>query len=83
MIPETPLAREVALLIANQLTSEEVLAFKASPEAADRAYTLIEAERERPLAEEERREMESYLLIQHIMILAKAEARRKLQQRAS
>ena len=80
---ESQATREVARFIASHPSPEQVIAFTASPEVAARAYTLIHAERERPLSEAEQKEMESYLLLQHLMIMAKAEAQQQLQQQAS
>ncbi len=80
---DVQLTRDLALFIASQPTAEQILAFTASDAANERAYALIDAERERALTEAERQEIETYLLVQHIMILAKAEAHRKLHQRAS
>ena len=83
MVPETQAALEIALFIASQPSPEQVIAFRPSPTVVERAYALIDAERERALSIEEHHELESYLAIQHIMILAKAEAHRQLHQRAS
>ncbi len=74
---------EVARFIASRPSPEQVIAFQPSSEVVERAYELIEIERARALTEDERRELDSYLTIQHIMILAKAEAHRQLQQQAS
>lgn len=83
MVPETLAAVEIARFIASQPTPEQVIAFRPSTEVVERAYALIDAERERPLTEDEAHELEHYLAIQHIMILAKAEAHRQLRQQAS
>lgn len=83
MYSATQLAEEVATLIASHPTPEQIIAFKASEEANDRVYTLIDAERVRPLSDEEAEELESYLMIQHLMILAKAKAYLQVKQQAS
>jgi hypothetical protein len=80
---ESQATLEVARFIASHPSPEQVIAFTASPEVVERAYALISAERERPLSDEERKELESYVLLQHLMIMAKAEAHRQLQQQAS
>jgi hypothetical protein len=77
------IALEVARFIARRPSPEQVIAFQLSPESVERAYALIAAERANTLSEDERQEMESYLAIQHMMILAKAEAHQLLQQEAS
>jgi hypothetical protein len=75
MAIETQAALEVARFIASHPSPERVIAFHLSPDVAERAYALIDAERVGTLTDEERQELESFLAIQHIMILAKAEAR--------
>ena len=80
---ETQVAAEVALFIASSPSPEQVIAFRPSQETVDRAYALIDAERERSLTEDEQKELDTYLAIEHLMIMAKAEAHRKLQQQAS
>lgn len=74
---------EIARFIASQPTSEQILAFHASTEVAERAYALIATERAGIITEEERHELDSYEVIEHIIIQAKAEASKKLQQQAS
>jgi hypothetical protein len=78
MSVETQAALEIARFIASHPTPEQVIAFQPSPDVVKRAYELIDAERIGMLSKEEYEEMESYLIIQHIMILAKAEAHRQL-----
>ena len=80
---ESQATREVARFIASHPSPAQVIAFTASPEVVERAYALINAERERPLTDAEQKEMENYLLLQHLMIIAKVEAHRQLQQQAS
>jgi len=80
---QTQAAREVAQLIASHPTPEQIIAFHPSPEASERAYELIDSEREGTITEEERIELESYTMLENLMELAKIEAHRQLQQRAS
>ncbi len=80
---QTQAVREIARLIASHPTPEQIIAFHPSAEAADRAYELIDAEREGTLTEAERAELESYTLLENLMELAKIEAHRQLQQQAS
>lgn len=59
------------------------MAFHPSPEVAERAYELIYADRDGELTEEERKELESYLVIEHLMELIKLEAYRQLREQTS
>jgi hypothetical protein len=54
-----------------------------SSEVAERAYELIHTERDGSLTEGERKELESYLVIEYLMELVKLEAQRQLRQQAS
>lgn len=83
MAPETQAAMEVAHFIASRPSPEQIIAFRPSPEVVERIYALVENERDGQLSAEDRRELESYLTLQHLMILAKAEAQRQLLQQAS
>jgi len=74
---------EIARFITSQPTPEQILMFHASQAVAERAYTLIASERSGTITEEERRELNSYEAIEHIIIQAKAEASKKLQQQVS
>jgi hypothetical protein len=76
-------ALEIARFIARRPSPEQVIAFQPSPESIERAYALINTERTGTLSEDEHQELESYLAMQHMMILAKAEAHQQLQQEAS
>lgn len=76
-------AHEVARLIASHPTPEQIIAFHPSQEASDRAYELIYAEREGTITSEERMELDSYTMLEYMMDLAKVEAHRQLQQKAS
>jgi hypothetical protein len=74
---------EIARFFTSQPSPEQIVAFHASPEVADRLYALIALEKAGAIAEKGRRELDSYEAIEHIIIHTKAEARRKLQQQAS
>lgn len=79
----TQAATEVARFLANHPTPEQIIAFHPSPEVAERAYELIHTERDGSLTEEERQELDSYLVIEHLIELVKLEAQRQLKQQAS
>lgn len=80
---KTQAATEIARFLAHHPTPEQIVAFHPSPEVAERAYELIRAERDDALTEEERSELESYLMIEYLMELVKLEAHQQLRQQAS
>jgi hypothetical protein len=83
MFLKTQAATEVAQFLAHHPTPEQIVAFHPSPEVAERAYELIHADRDGKLTDEERTELESYLVIEHLMELIKLEAHQQLRQQAS
>ena len=83
MLLKTQAATEVARFLAHHPAPEQIVAFHPSPEVAERAYELIQAERGGSLTEEERSELESYLVIEYLMELVKLEAHQQLRQQAS
>lgn len=80
---KTQAETELARFPAHHPTPEQIVAFHPSSEVAERAYELIQTEREGTLAEEERQELESYLVIEYLMEQIKLEAHRQLRQWAS
>ncbi len=80
MFLKTQAATEVAQFLANHPTPEQIIAFHPSAEVAERAYELISRERDGSLTAEERQELDSYLVIEHLMELVKLEAQRQLRQ---
>lgn len=83
MLLKTQAATEVARFLAHHPAPEQIVAFHPSPEVAERAYELIQTERGGSLTEEERSELESYLVIEYLMELVKLEAHQQLRQQAS
>ncbi len=69
---------EIIDFIAAGTTPEAVVAFQPSPESLKRVKRLIELRQEGALSAEEETELEDYLHLEHIMIMAKARARRHL-----
>lgn len=65
---------EVAEFIA-QMAPERVLAFKISAPVRKRVTVLLEKQQIQALTPEEKREVESYLVIDSLVSLAKARAR--------
>ncbi len=83
-MPVEPLATlEIVRFLASGPTPEQIIAFHPSPEATDRFYALIAAEREGAITDEERAELDRDIHLEHLMRLIKAEAHHILQQRAS
>ncbi len=83
MLLKTQAATEIAQFLAYHPTPEQIVAFHPSSEVAERAYELINNDRDSELTEEERKELDSYLVIEYLMELVKLEALRQLRQRAS
>ena len=59
MLLKTQAATEIARFLAHHPTPEQIVAFHLSSEVAERAYGLIQTEREGSLTAEERQELES------------------------
>ena len=78
MLLKTQAATEVAQFLAHHPTPEQIVAFHPSLEVAERAYELIHSDRDGELSEDERKELESYLVIEALMELIKPEAHRQL-----
>lgn len=83
MVLKTQAATEVARFLAHHPTPEQIIAFHPSSEVAERAYELIHTDRDGSLTEEERQELDSYMVIEYLMELVKLEAQRQLRQQAS
>ena len=83
MLLKTQAATEIARFLAHHPMPEQIVAFHPPPEVAERAYELTQTEREGSLNEEERQELESYLVIEYLMELVKLEAHQQLRQQAS
>jgi hypothetical protein len=64
LLLKTPAATELAQLLAHHPTPEQLVAFHPSAEVAERADELIHAERDGELPEEERQELERYLVLE-------------------
>ncbi len=83
MAAETQAEMEVIRFLLHRPTPEDIIAFRPSSPVATRLYELIDQERSGALGEAERRELESYLYLEHLMRLMKAEAHRQLEQQVS
>ncbi len=67
---------ELVDFIGSGTTPESVADYSASAETRNRVAMLLDAERDNRLSDDERRELDSYLQLEHLMRLAKAKARR-------
>ena len=83
MPTESQAELEVARFLAGSPSPEAIIAFRASPAVAERMYDLIDRERAGQISEDERSELDTYVYIEHLMRLVKAEAYRKLGQLAT
>jgi hypothetical protein len=57
---------------------EDIVAFKPSPALQLRAEVLLERKREGVLTQDEARELDYFMVIEHLMRMAKARARQRL-----
>ena len=57
---------------------QAVISFQPSPAARQRAWDLIERQKEKSLSPEEDAELQHYLELEHLMRLAKSRARQLL-----
>ncbi len=68
---------ELAYFLAN-LSPKKVLSYKVSPKAQERVCFLIEKNKNSGLSSLEDEEMERYMIVEHIIQLAKSKAVQKL-----
>jgi hypothetical protein len=73
---------ELARFLASQPSAEAIITFHPSPEIAARYYDLLELERSGQVSADERTELDTYLGVERLMQLIKAEARSRLAQQA-
>jgi hypothetical protein len=65
---------EIVDFLVEQIPAKSLASFKASDEARQRVWTLIAKEKESGLLPEEKVELEDYLKLEHLVVLAKAKA---------
>ena len=70
---------EIIDFIAAGTTPQGLVAFHPSDAVQQRVAGLVECSKDGSISAEDRLELEAYLQLEHIMILAKARARRHLQ----
>jgi hypothetical protein len=66
---KTQATTEIAQFLANHPTPEQIMAFHPSSEVAEQAYELIHTECDSSPSGEESKELESYLIIEHLVEL--------------
>ena len=66
---------EIIDFIAGGTTPEAVVAFRPSERVQERVAVLVERSQDGSISPEEQSELEDYLQLEHIMIMAKARAR--------
>lgn len=66
---------EIVDFIAAGTTPQNVIAFRPSEAAQERVADLLEREKEDRLSATEKSELDHYLQLEHLMLLAKARAR--------
>jgi hypothetical protein len=69
---------EIIELIARGTTPQSVINFHLSDNAQNRLEDLIYHSKNNELTQEEKQELDSYLILEHIMTLAKAKAHQYL-----
>ena len=68
---------EIILLLSQGASPEEIIRYKPSAALQERMSLLLSWSKERPLSEVEKAELDHYLVLEHIMRLAKIHARRR------
>lgn len=66
---------ELVDFLVGNIPSAQLAGFHSSEDARRRVWTLIEKEKESGLLPEEKLELEDYLKLEHLLVLAKAKAR--------
>jgi hypothetical protein len=74
----SPIYTEVLDFLASGPTSEQIASFKISPSLQERVEELLDKNREEGLDENESTELNTYLKLNHLMILLKARAHKTM-----
>ena len=74
-----PAYLELVEFIASGTTPESIIRFRPSEATRERVSGLIERLNDGLLSEEESSELDDFLQLEHILIMAKAQARQRLQ----
>lgn len=70
---------ELLDLLSSGATTEWIANFRSSPETQARVCELIERKKDGSITSDEIAEMEEYLNLEHVMIMAKSHARERLE----
>ena len=73
-----PAYQELIDFLAGGITPEELIAFRPSPQVQSRIVDLVERQRDGRLTDEDSQELTDYLQLEHLMTMAKAQARRRV-----
>ena len=76
-VSETQAEREIVRFLASQPSPDAIIAFHPSAAVSERFYELVDAERAQPLRDDEQRELDTYLYLNHLLKMLKIEARRQ------
>jgi hypothetical protein len=71
---EPQIVLEITQFLASSPAAEQIVTFHPSPQAAERAYALIEAERNETITTKERTELDTCVFAEHMIRLIKAQA---------
>jgi hypothetical protein len=69
---------EVIDFLASGITPKELIAFSPSPAVQDRISDLLVRNQEGTLSSEEQSELDDFVQLEHLLIMAKAQARRHI-----
>jgi hypothetical protein len=75
--------QEIAQLFFSHPTPEQIIAFHASPTLSQHLYALIAAEKAGTISADDRRQLDKFEAIEHLVIHLKAQALQQLRKRAS
>ena len=70
---------ELVDFLVGHIPARDLADFQASEQARARVWTLIAKEKETGLLPEEKLELDDFLKLEHLLVLAKAKARRTTQ----
>ncbi len=74
-----PAYMELVDFIASGTTPEAIIRFRPSRTTQQRVNELIERQNDGQLSKEESSELDDFLQLEHILLMAKAQARQRLQ----
>ncbi len=69
---------EIVDLLTSCPTPEEILSFKPSKKMQERVSSLLEKKRNDQISEEEKQELDHFMMIEHIMRIAKLRAKKRM-----